>query len=383
LITRAALPFLAILVLQATPGQIAALRIAEVLPGFLVGLVAGVWLDRLHRRPVMILADLGRAAALGLVPALALTDHLGLAVLYLIAIAASVLTVFFEVAEQSFIPSVVERTQLVDANSRMTASQSVAEISAFGVVGWLVQFFTAPVAIAVDAVTFLVSAVLVGMIRSPERTQGRPIESSSVWREMFDGVRALNAEPSLQKMAISFASMSLAYGLIGTVYALYGLRELGFQPGPLGLTYAVGGVSSLAASVFAGRINARFGAGRVMVVGLALGGLGTLFLPLASGAGVFAFLLLVGQQLVGDGGLTVYGINLVSLRQAIAPAALLARINAGTRVAGVGATLAGTLLAGVLAQTIGYRPTLVIAAVAMLAGALVLLRSPVALARAA
>jgi hypothetical protein len=183
LITRAALPFLAILVLQATPAQIALLRIADLLPGFLIGLVAGVWLDRLRRRPVMVAADIGRAIALAFVPALALTGHLGLAVVYLIAVVASGLTVFFDVAEQSYIPTVVDRAQLVDANSRLAATQSVAEISAFGVVGWLVQLFTAPVAIAVDAVTFLASALLVGSIRTREPAPSLRIEQRRIWRE--------------------------------------------------------------------------------------------------------------------------------------------------------------------------------------------------------
>ena len=383
LITRAALPFLAILVLQATPGQIAALRIADLLPGFLIGLIAGVFLDRVRRRPVMIMSDLGRAVALGLVPMLAFTGHLSLLAIYLVAIAASLLTVFFEVAEQSYIPSLVHREELVEANSRLTATQSVAEISAFGAAGWLVQLFTAPVAIAIDAATFLISATFVALIRTPEPPPTERIERPNLWREMVDGLGALNADRSLRAMALSFASMSLAFGILGTVYALYALRDLGFEPGPLGLVYAVGGVSSLGASLLTRRLNRGLGLGPAMIAGLTLGAAGIMLLPLARGAGVVAYLLLMGQQLVGDGGLALFGINLMSLRQSIAPPALLGRINAGTRAAAVGATLVGTLLGGALGQAIGYRLTLLIAAAALLAGALGLLRSPVAVRRAA
>ena len=200
---------------------------------------------------------------------------------------------------------------------------------------------------------------------------------------MVEGLAALNVDRSLRDIAFSSAAMSWAYGIVGTVYALYALRELGFPTGPLGLVYAVGGVSSLAASVLAGRINQRLGVGPAMIIGLLLGAGGLVFLPLARGAGVVAYLLLIAQQLVGDGGLTLYGINQMSVRQAIAPAASLGRINAGSHAGAVGATLFGVLVAGALGQTIGLRLTLVLGAVGMLAGALVLLRSPVASLRAA
>ncbi len=149
------------------------------------------------------------------------------------------------------------------------------------------------------------------------------------------------------------------------------------MPGLLGLVYAVGGVSSLAASVLAGRVTRRFGIGPTMIAGMALGAVGIMFMPLARGAGILALLLLLAQQVVGDGGATIYAINETSLRQAIAPAPLLGRINAGIRFAALGATLLGTVAGAVLAQTTGYRPTLVVGALAMLAGALVVLRSPI------
>jgi MFS family permease len=377
LITRAALPFLAILVLHASAAQIAGLTIASILPGFLIGLVAGVWIDRLRRRPVMILADVGRALALGAIPTLAVTGHLGLIPLYAVAVVASALTVFFDVAELSYIPSVVGAGQLGDANSRLAATQSVAEISAFGIAGWLVQWFTAPLAIAIDAVTFLVSGGLVASISSAEPSTTEPSQpAEGVWNEMVAGLAALRRHRSLTTIALSVSAMECAYGIIGTVYALFALRDLGFQPGLLGMIYAIGGVSSLAASVYAGRINRRIGMGRVMGLGLALAATGTLLLPIARGAGIFALLLLIGQQLVGDGGGTIAEINQTTLRQSLAPPAMLGRINAGTRVAALGGMLLGTALGGALGQTIGYRLTIVIGALLMLLGGVVVLRSP-------
>jgi MFS family permease len=368
---------MAILVLNATPGQIAVLQAADLLPGFLIGLVAGVWVDRLRRRSVMIAADIGRALLLGSIPLVAFTGRVRIEQLYLVASLVSMLTVFFDVAEQSYIPAVVGRDRLLDANSKLAATQSIAEVGAFGIAGWLVQLFTAPVAIAVDAISFIASAGLVGAIRTPEpQPIVAGVQRRGVWREMVDGLRALNADRSLRAITLSVGAMYSALGVLGTVYSLYALRELGFAPGLLGLVFAVGGLSSLSAAVLAGRVTRPLGAGPTMVGGLLLASIGTLFLPLARGAGLVALVLLIAQQLVGDGGATIYEINQASLRQAIAPPALLGRINAATRLAVLGGTLLGTVVGGVLGQAIGIRPTLIVAAVIMLLGAAVVLWSP-------
>ena len=368
---------MAILVLNATPGQIAILQAADLVPGFLIGLVAGVWVDRLRRRPVMIAADLGRALLLGSIPLVALTSHARIEQLYVVAALASLLTVFFDVAEQSYIPAVVGRDQLVDANSKLAATQSIAEVGGFGIAGWLVQLFTAPIAIAIDAVTFMISAAFVTTIRRPEPPPAPRAERRGVWREMIEGLSVLGADRSLRALALSIAALECSFGIVGTIISLYALRDLGFMPGLLGLVYAVGGVSSLSAAMLAGRVTRRFGIGPTMIAGLTLAAIGILFMPLARGAGIVALLLLLAQQVVGDGGATIYAINETSLRQAIAPAPLIGRINAGIRVAGLGATLLGTVAGAVLAQTAGYRPTLVVAALVILAGAMVILRSPV------
>jgi len=373
---------MAILALNATPAQIAILRAADLLPAFLIGLVAGVWVDRLRRRPLMIAADLGRAVLLGSIPLVAFSGHVEIGQLYLVALLVSVMTVFFDVAEQSYIPSVVGPDRLIDANSKLTATQSIAEVGGFGIAGWLVQLFTAPVAIAVDALTFVVSAAFVRTIRTPEPPPESRNQAPNVWREMIEGLSALRADRSLRAIALSVVAFEGAFGIVGTIYSLYALRELGFMPGLLGLVYAIGGVSSLAAALLAGRVTRRFGIGPTIIVGLLLATIGILFMPIARGAGIVALLLLLAQQVVGDGGSTIYEINQTSLRQAIAPPAYLGRINAGIRVAALGATLVGTVAGALVAQTAGYRPTLVLGALAMLAAAVAILRSPVAHRRA-
>jgi MFS family permease len=376
LITRAALPFLAVLVLAATPAQLAALRVADLLPGFLIGLVAGVWVDRLRRRPVMIIADLGRAIALGMIPFLAFIGQLKLFYLYVIAVIASGLTVFFDVAQQAYLPAVVESKNLGDANSRIAATQSAVEISAFGIAGWLVQLLTAPVAIAVDAATFVISAIFVGSIRTAERRQHEHEAAGALWAEMVEGLRLLGSNGSLRAIGVSVAAMEAGFGLSGTVYALYALRELGIPPGPLGLIYALGGVSALAGSLLTPRINRRFGIGRSMAAGLLVGAFGFALLPIAAFATAFSWLFLGAQQLIGDGGLVVFGINEITVRQLITPAEALGRITAGVRVAGLGAMLLGALLGGLLGQVFGLRFALAVSALLLVIAAAAVIASP-------
>ncbi len=376
LITRPALPFLAILVLSATPAQVAILRAADHVPGFLIGLFAGVIIDRLRRRPVLIAADLGRALVLGSIPLVAFTGHVRIEQLYLVALLASALTVFFEVGYESYLPAVVAPARLFEANGKVAVSESVAEVSAFGIAGWLVQFFTAPVAILIDAITFLASAGFIAGIRSPETRSARVAEKPGLLRDIAEGLQILWRDPTLRAIAGAVATLDFSFGIVGTIISLYALRELGFSPGPLGLIFAVGGATSLLAALFAGRLTTRFGAGRTMFVGLLLTGLGILLLPFAHGAGLLAFALLIGQQVIGDGGATIFEINQSSLRQTLAPAHALGRINAATRSAALGTTLLGIVVGAALAQGAGYRIALLTGAAAAFLGALVLLSSP-------
>lgn len=376
LITRPALPFLAILVMNASAGQIALLRAAEYIPGFFIGLFAGAVIDRLRRRPVLVAADLGRAIVLGSIPLLAFTGHLRIEALYIVALLAAGLTVFFDIGYESYLPSVVPPERLFEANGKVAASMSVAEVSAFGIAGWLVQLFTAPVAILVDAITFVVSAGFIATIRTPERALTRPHQATGVIRDIREGLKILAGDPTLRAIAVGVAAFEFSFGIVGTVISLYALRELGFTPGPLGLIFAVGGVTSLVAALLAGRVTSRLGVGPTMVAGLLLTGLGILLLPLAHGAGLVAFVLLIGQQVIGDGGATLFEINQSSLRQRLAPAWALGRINAATRSAGLGATLLGIALGAAVAQTSGYRVALIAGAAATLVGAAALLTAP-------
>lgn len=378
LVTRTALPFAAILLLNATPATLGLLRIAELLPAFLIGLFAGAWVDRLRRRSVMIATDLARAALLVTIPIAALAGWLGFPQLYLVTGLVSVLSIFFDVAYQAHLPAVVRHDELIDANSKLSAAGSVAEAAAFSSGGWLVQWLTAPIAILVDAATFLVSAGLVARLRDeralPDAAEpgGASVaEAATMLEDVREGLLVVWHDPLLRAMIAAGLAQGLSFGIFGTVFLLYVNQVVGFDPGILGLIFAVGGVSSFFGAVIAGRLT-RFTVGAVMVATLFLAALGEAFIPLATTANAIGILFLVLQQVIGDSALTVYDINQVSLRQAITPAHVLGRVNACVRVTEFGALLVGTVLAGLIGEAIGPRNTLWLAVGASLAAAVIL-----------
>lgn len=375
LISATALPFAAILVLEASPGELAVLRAAELAPGFVVGLVAGAWVDRLRRRPILIVTDLASASLLVSVAGAALFGVLTLWQLAAVGAGLSVLGTFFDAAYRSYLPSLVDDAELVEGNSKLTAAAAVAEASAFGVGGWLVQALSAPVAILVDAVSYAGSAALIWRIGAAEPTPRGRGGRSGIAAEIGEGLRWIAAVPVLRALAGAKIALNLAYGLGGTVYLLFVNQELGFGPAVLGLMFAVGGVASFVAAVAAGRLG-KVPIGPLVVGALALVGLGQGLTPLATGTGLAAVGLLVGQQLVADAAATVFDISSVSLRQAITPGGLLGRVNASVRMLGVGATLVGAGLGAVIGERVGLRQALFAQAGVFVVGAALLWRSP-------
>jgi hypothetical protein len=379
LVTRTALPFTAILLLDASAASLGILRIAELLPGFLFGLVAGAWVDRLRRRPVMIATDLGRALLILTIPLAALLGWLGFGHLYIIAALVSVLSVFFDVAYQSYLPSIVASDRLVEANSKLSAAMSVSEATAFSITGWLIQLLTAPIALLIDAATFVASAGLIARIRDDEPGAAAEASATSIASIVADIVAGLHVvwqQPVLRGLLLTGIVQNFAFGLIGTVFLLYVNQEVGFDPGMLGLIFAVGGVSAFLGAILANHLP-RYGIGTVMIVSLLLAAVGEAFIPLATAVNAIGVLLLVGQQLVSDAAFTVYEINQVSLLQAIAPSHVLGRVNASARVTEVGAILAGTVASAYLGETIGLRSTLWLAVAVQLLSALTLALSAV------
>ncbi len=382
MITGTALPFTAILTLDATPLHIALLQASRIVPAIAIAPFAGVWVDRLPRRPLMMAADLGRAAILATVPLAWAFDALTIEQLYAVSFGAGVLTMFFDVAFRSFLPAIVERDELLDANSKLTASSAVAEFGGFSVSGWLVQLLAGPLAILADACSFVASAAFLRTIRRAEPPADRST-AESVWDEAADGFRAVASSGVLRTIAAITAIYSAAFGMFGAVFLVFATRELGFGTGVLGMIFAVGGVSSLAGALLAGRAARVLGVGPSMAAGVLFMGLSMLLAPAAQGATLVAAALLLAQQVTGDGMFTVFQVNEMSLRQSVTDGRMLGRINAFMGIMEQAFLLAGTLAGGALGETLGLRPTLVTAACALTAGAAMLYASPVRAVRSA
>ena len=262
-----ALTFTAVLALEATPFQMSFLAASGLAPALLFGLVVGAWVDRVRRRPVLVAADLARMAPLGSVPAALFLGALRIEQLYLVTFLHGLLTTFFDVAYRSYLPSLVSREKLVEANSRLSASASIVEVGAFSLGGWIAQLFSAIAVAAVDAVTFLVSAVMLAWIRTPEPAPARPAERPTLRLEIVAGLRLVISNPILRAIGVEKAAFGLGGGIIGTLIVLYGIETLGFAPGVLGTIFAVGGVSSLLGALSTTRLTKRFGLGKTLATG--------------------------------------------------------------------------------------------------------------------
>jgi hypothetical protein len=334
-----AISFAAVIALKATPFQIGLLAAAGTVPTLVLSLFVGVWVDRIRRRPILIATDIGRTIMLGTIPLAALFGALRMTQLYAVMLADGVLDLFFGVAYRSYLPSLVNREDLVDANSKLTASAGFAEAGGFGLSGWLVQWLTAPFAILIDAISFLASALAIALIRTPEPVPAPRAKDTSVAREIADGARLIFSDRRL--------------------------RAFGVKPGILGVIFAAGGASSLFGALAARRTADALGTGMAIAAGLAINGVALMLLPIAHGSGLVSVALLVAQQIVGDSAATISFINAVSLIQAITPRPVLGRVNASLRFLSLGSVLLGQLVAGIAGGVIGLRATIAIGAAGM------------------
>lgn len=384
-----ALRYAAILALGATPMQFALLTAAELVPALLLALPAGVWVDRVRRRPVLIAADVGRALLLLSVPAAFLLGALRIEHLYVVAALSSALTILFDTAYPSFVPSVVRRGELVEANSKLGASDSLAEIAGPPLGGLLVQLVSAPLAVALDALSFLASALALRGVRaeetgaastegtkgaerhghdSPSAATGRP--RPGMQRELGEGLAAVRGRPELAALLGVAVTQNLAGGIIGTLYDLYLIRELGLSPALVGLTIGAGGVGALAGAFLAGPAVRRLGLRRTLLATYIVGWGTSFILPLAHGPQ--AVWLIAAMQLFDVVG-AIFAITALSVRQQATPDRLLGRVNASFNMLTIGAGLLGALAGGVLGQTIGMRAALAVSVALGTAGVLWLL----------
>ena len=375
-VTHLALPLIAALTLHASPVEMGLLSTMATLPNIVIGLFAGTLADRIRRRPLMIAADVARAVLLMSIPVASVFNLLTIWQLYIVLFLFGIGTTLFDVANVSYLPSLVGREQLISANSRLVASASVAGAIGPGLAGTLLQLLTAPIAVLVDAVSLIVSATLMHTIRAQEPASAPDHVHGSIWKEIADGLRPLYRDPVLRSIVGSSMIYLFFSSIMLAVYVLYTTRELAMTPAMLGIIYGVGGAGAAVGAVIARGAAQRLGIGTAMIVANLVGGLVLLLIPLAGTFPAAAALLLGVAQCTSQMMGAIFFINQTSLRQVITPEHLLGRMNASYRFLTMGTIPLGSLLGGGLGTMIGVRGTVLVGALGVLFAVLWLVCSP-------
>ncbi|MBA3877903.1 MAG: MFS transporter, partial [Anaerolinea sp.] len=365
-VTLLALPIVAATILNVSPFEFGLLATIEFLPFIFLSLPAGVWVDRLRRRPILIAGDLGRAISLLSIPIAYALGGLTIWQLYLVGFVSGCLTVFFDVAYQSYLPSIVDRDQLVEGNSKLEITRSASQIAGPSVAGVLIGLFKAPFAIVLDALSFLFSALFVLWIRRPEP----PIEAHdealhgpkpSMREEITVGLRYVTGHRWLRSIAATTGVSNFFGNVGGAILILFLVRERGFSAELIGFAFSIGSVGVLVAALTASRLTKRLSVGRMLVLtsmGFSLAGL-----PVAIASDAWLFAAVAASGFLGGFCGVAWNINQVSLRQAITPARMQGKMNATMRFIVWGTIPVGSIVGGFLGGIIGLHNTIWVGAI--------------------
>jgi MFS family permease len=368
-ITQLAIPIIAATVLKVGAFEFGLLTTIAFLPFILLSLPAGVWVDRLRRRPILIAGDLGRAVAIGSIPVAFAFDALTIWQLYVVGFINGCLTVFFDVAYQSYLPSIVDRDQLVDGNSKLETTRSASQVLGPGAAGLLIGLFKAPFAMTLDALSYLWSAAFLFWIRKPEP----PVEAHdeaihgpkpSMRQEIAVGLRYVTGHEWLRWIALT-TGISNFFGTLGqAILILYLTRERGLSAEVIGLAFSLASLGFLLAALTTGAITPRVGVGRMLVltsVGFSLSAL-----PIAAAPDALIFPAVAVSGFLGGYCGVAWNITQVSLRQAITPPRMQGKMNATMRFILWGTIPLGSIIGGTLGALIGLHPTIWVGALGSL-----------------
>ncbi|HYZ38358.1 MAG TPA: MFS transporter [Pseudonocardiaceae bacterium] len=372
-ISSLAVPLLAVITLHASTFEVSTLKTLQTVAYLLIGLQAGAWCDRMRCRPVLVVADLGRAITFGSIPIAAVFGAVTLWQLYLVMLVTGILTVFFDVAHQSYLPRLIERDDLIEGNAKLRTGISMSALAAPSLAGYLVQRFTASIAILVDALSFLCSATWLQTIRSKEAAPKKRAEPQ-LRQEILEGTRLVFGNPILRAIGLNNAITSLCQTAHLAIVVVFLIRVVHLSPSTIGLLGSLSLVGALVGAVLARRLATQVGAGRLLWITALINGLASLGFPLTDSGWRLVYYVVAG--FVTSACLLVVIVVQVSLQQTLCPDHLLGRMNATINFLYWGAAPVGSLLAGVVAEWIGLRPTLWLAAVGMLLAAGVLIASP-------
>lgn len=347
-----AFPLMALTILDASAAEVSMLAAVEFLPALLLGLPAGAWVERWPRRAVLIVSDAGRAVAMAAIPLAYALDILTMGLLYAVAFVIGLGTLFFDVAQLSYLPALVKEEELTDANAKLEGSRSVAQLAGPGAGGVLVQLFTAPIAIAVDVLSYAVSAVFLARVRG----SGAPpehIERMTLRKEVAEGVRFVFKHPLVRPLALGALAADLAFAAVLALQVPYAAETLDLDSGVIGVALGIGSAGGLLGAVVSTAAADRFGAGRTLVASIVVFSAGAAMVPLATGAVGFTAALFVVYL-----GVVVFNILQMTICQTATPAHLLGRMNATLRFLSWGAVPLGAALGAALISPLGLRGVL-------------------------
>jgi MFS family permease len=375
-ISQLALPLVAVITLEASAFEVALLGVIEFLPFILISLPAGVWVDRMRRKPMLVTADVGRALLLASIPVAYWLDILTIWQLYVVGFVVGILTVFFDVAYQSYLPSLVARDQLVEGNSKLEISRSAAQLAAPGLSGVLVEAIRAPGTVLLDAISFFLSAVFLFRIRAEERAPTRTEREAGpgMKEEVKEGLRWVFGNPYLRWIAASTATFNFFGNIIFAVYLVFAVRTLELRPGVIGVIFTVSSIGYLVGALLANRLSRRFGVGPTIILG-ASGSVSLLLLAIAPTSNPIPFL--IAAQAISGMGVPIYNITQLSFRQAITPERIQGRMNSVMRFIVWGVMPLGSLIGGALASWVSLRFAIWVGAIGMSLAVLPVLLSPV------
>lgn len=371
------MPLVAIMTIDARPFEIGVLSALSVAPGVFVGLLLGGWVDRSAKRPILIGADLVRAALLATVPVAAYFDFLAMPQLYLVAAGVGAATVLFQIADHAYLPALLGKSDLLEGNAKLGTTDAIAEIGGPSLAGILVGLVTAPMALAFDAVSYVISAAFLRTIRRRELPTKPEAETQALGRDFWIGLRAGFGHRLVRPLMMVDANTAFFGGFYLSLYMIYMIETLALPPAIVGTLIGVGGVGALFGAIISRHLQRYLGVGPALVVLLAVGQSAALLIPLASGPEWVVVSCLAVHQLLGDAMLVAYYIQAVSLRQTVLPQHVLARANAATHVfTGVLVPL-GALAAGGIASAVDVRAAVWTSVLGGLAAPVILATSPI------
>ncbi len=376
-VSQLAIPWLAAVGLHASPIEFSLLGVLGFLPFILFALPAGVWVDRLRRRPILIVGDASRAVLLALIPILWLAGVLQIWHLLILQFVIGIFTVFFDVAYQSYLPALIEREHLVDGNSKLQLTVSVAQVAGPSMSGGLIAAITAPYAIVLDAASFVVSTVF--MLRMSHREnlprQDQDIPRPRMWPQVKEGLQWIVGNRHLRAITACTGSSNFFGSMLWAIFVLYAVRDLHLSSIEVGAVFAVGSLGSIVGALVVNRLQKAIGIGPAIILPAVIFSMAGLAFPLAPRSFPLP-VLMTGQLLFGFGSVA-YNITQVSFRQAITPERLQGRMNAGVRWIVWGTMPLGMLVGGAIGQTIGLHFALWVSAIGSLPLFLLVLLSPV------